>query len=183
MVKMARDTSMPDPLSDTTATSVVMAVIGHGWGKSALAQGYVARGYGIGWTSAVIQFVKGPDWHPGIRRFARRIGVEWYTIGHGRTWASDRRSDPHEAAQQAWAIARTHLSSGLVDLLVADEIGFALDYGWIRPQDVTQAIALRSPRTNLILTGNDLPLAVLDACDSITTLERTRDALGRPLLS
>lgn len=180
---VAPDASMPDPLSEPHASSVVMAVIGHGWGKSALAQGYVARGYGIGWNSAVIQFVKGPDWHPGIRRFARRIGVQWYTIGHGRTWASDRRADPHHAAQQAWSIARTHLSSGLIDLLVVDEIGFALDYGWIHPDDVTEVIALRSPRTNLILTGTDLPPSVLDACDSITTLERTRDALGRPLLS
>lgn len=164
-------------------TPLVFAVVGEGWGKSALAHGYVARGFGLDLRTTVVQFVKGPDWHPGVRDFARRLGAEWHVFGRGASWASKGIDMPARFARLALAEFRTAATSGERDLVVADEIGFALDYGWVDEQDVVDLLIARDAATSVILTGTSLPRSVLDACDAITTLERTRDPLGRPLFS
>lgn len=165
----------------TERSSIVFAVVGAGWGKSAMAQGYVARGWGLGWRSVVVQFVKGPDWHPNVAEFAHKLGVEWHVRGTGLTWVSSAHRDPRTRAGGAWSTARDRLASGDYDLVVLDEIGLALAYGWLKVDEVVQGITDRALRTNVILTAPELPDELLEVADTITTLERTRDALGRPL--
>lgn len=161
--------------------SIVFAVVGAGWGKSAMAQGYVARGWGLGWRSVVVQFVKGPDWHPDIGEFAHKLGIEWHVRGRGLTWVSDADRDPRSRAAGVWSVAKDRLDSGAYDLVVLDEIGIALAYGWLKTDEIVQGITERDPRTNVILTAPELPDQLLAITDTITTLDRTRDALGRPL--
>lgn len=161
--------------------SIVFAVVGAGWGKSAMAHGYVARGWGAGWKSVVVQFVKGADWHPNVAEFAHKLGIEWHMRGAGMTWASDAGRDPRARAQATWKVAADRLASGAYDLVVLDEIGIALMYGWLDVDQVLTGVTGRDPRTNVILTAPELPEPLLAIADTITTTERTRDALGRPL--
>lgn len=161
--------------------TIVHAAVGPGWGKSAMAQGYVARGWGLGWRSVVVQFVKGPDWHPNVSDFARKLDVEWHVLGTGMTWVSRAGRDPHDRADNAWRLAVSRMSSGTCDLVVLDEIGLALAYGWLDLDEVIDGLTGRASVTNVILTAPELPDALLDLADTITTFERTRDGLGRPM--
>jgi cob(I)alamin adenosyltransferase len=159
----------------------VLAAVGGGWGKSAMAQGYVARGWGLGWRSCVVQFVKGPDWHPRVAEFAHQLGIEWHVFGAGMTWASSARRDPTDRAAAAWSVAAERLVDGSCDLVVLDEVGLALAYGWLELDEVVARIGARARHTNVILTAPELPAPLLELADTITTFERTRDGLGRPL--
>lgn len=164
---------------------MVFAALGRGWGKSAMAHGYVARGFGLGWTSVIVQFVKGSDWHPRITEFAHRLGVETFVVGSGMTWASTGptpgHKDPTSRAQSAWRFARDKLLDDTTDLVVLDELGLALAYGWLDVDMVTEDLGRRDPRTHVIITATDLPEAVMNVADAVTTFERTLDPLGRPI--
>ena len=162
-------------------SSNVFAAVGDGWGKSAMAHGYVARGWGLGWRCLVVQFVKGPDWHPGIEAYARELGVEWEVFGAGMTWGSSPRRDPVSRAVATWSLAADRLRSGEYRLIVLDEIGLALAYGWLEVDTVIAGVTERAAGTNVILTAPELPPALLALADVVTTFERTRGGGGTPL--
>src|SRR5438046_596072 len=118
------------------AASRVLVNTGPGKGKSSAAFGVMGRAWARGWTVAVIQFVKGGKWQVGEKKLADHLGIEWHTLGDGFTWES---TDPDETAaknRHAWQVARDKLASGDYDLLILDELTYAVKHGWVAVDDV-----------------------------------------------
>ena len=85
--------------------SLVLVNTGHGKGKSSSAFGVMGRAWARGWTVAVVQFVKSGKWKVGERKLADHLGIEWYTIGDGFTWESDRpRRDRRQGPPRLGAV-------------------------------------------------------------------------------
>ena len=51
--------------------------------------GVVMRAVARRWRVCVVQFVKDGRWRTGEETSARKLGVEWWSIGDGFTWDSD----------------------------------------------------------------------------------------------
>ena len=113
------------------ADSIVLVNTGHGKGKSSAAFGVMGRAWARGWRVGVVQFVKGGKWKVGERKLADHLGVEWHTLGDGFTWESTDLDETAAKGRHAWEVARAKLSSGEYDLLILDELTYAVTYGWV----------------------------------------------------
>jgi cob(I)alamin adenosyltransferase len=156
--------------------SVVLVNTGDGKGKSTAAFGTLMRAVARGWNVAVVQFMKSGKWRVGEEAVARRLGVDWWTIGDGFTWESDDLDRSAVIAREAWKAAAAALASGLYDLVVLDEVTYPVNYGWIDDEPVWSAIRDRAPDTNVICTGRDAPEPLMDLADTVTEMRKVKHA-------
>src|SRR6202051_5065162 len=103
-----------------------------------------ARGRARGGRVGVVQFVKGGKWKTGERKLADQLGIEWQTLGDGFTWESTDLDETAAKGRHAWEGARQKLASGDYDLLILDELTYAITYGWIDVADVVAGITGRA---------------------------------------
>ncbi len=161
------------------AESIVLVNTGHGKGKSSAAFGVMGRGWARGWKVGVVQFVKGGKWKVGERKLADHLGIEWHTLGDGFTWESTDLDETEAKGRHAWEVARQKLASGELDLLILDELTYAVTYGWVSVQDVVAGIRDRAPRTNVVITGRDAAAELIDIADTVTEMRKVKHAYDR----
>ncbi|MGC8498654.1 MAG: cob(I)yrinic acid a,c-diamide adenosyltransferase [Acidimicrobiales bacterium] len=158
------------------ATSVVVVNTGDGKGKSSAAFGVMGRAWARGWRVCVVQFVKSGSWHSGEQKLAAHLGIEWHSLGDGFTWESTDLDESAARGRHAWEVARARLASGDYQLVILDEITYAMTYGWIATDEVVAALAARPPATNVILTGRQAPDAIVAAADTVTEMRLVKHA-------
>jgi cob(I)alamin adenosyltransferase len=159
--------------------SIVLLNTGDGKGKSSAAFGVMARGWARGWRVGVVQFVKGGKWQTGERKLADHLGVEWHTLGDGFTWESTDLDETAAKGRHAWEVARAKLASGDYDLLVLDELTYAVSYGWVPVQDVVAGLEARAPKTNVVMTGRNAAPELVDAADTVTEMRKVKHVYDR----
>lgn len=169
----------PDPQLDEQTTmrerrGIVMVLTGDGKGKSTSAFGTIARALGWGQRVGVVQFVKG-EWDTGEKRFlAAQPGVEWIVSGDGFEWTDEQVEQSSQSAMEAFAQAAAMMVSNDYDLIVLDEINWAMAEGDLDPRAVMQAIAARDKNCTVVLTGRSAPPEALEAADLITEMANVR---------
>jgi len=161
------------------ADSIVLLNTGHGKGKSSAAFGVMGRGWARGWTVGVVQFVKSGKWKTGERKLADHLGIEWHTLGDGFTWESTDLDETAAKARHAWSVARQKLASGDYDLLILDELTYAVTYGWVPVAEIVAGVAARATRTNVVITGRDAALELVELADTVTEMRKVKHAYDR----
>ncbi len=161
------------------ADSIVLLNTGNGKGKSSAAFGVMSRGWARGWRVAVVQFVKSGKWKTGERKLADHLGIEWHTLGDGFTWESTDLDETAAKGRHAWQVAAGMLSSGDYDLVIFDEITYAVTYGWVPAGDVAAAIRDRYPSTNVVMTGRNAPEELIEVADTVTEMRKVKHAYDR----
>ena len=156
--------------------SIVLLNTGHGKGKSSAAFGVMSRGWARGWKVGVVQFVKGGKWKTGERKLADHLGIEWHTLGDGFTWESTDLDETAAKGRHAWSVAAEKLASGDYDLLVLDELTYAVKYGWVPVNDVVEAVRNRAPKTSVVMTGRDAADELVDVADTVTEMRKVKHA-------
>ena len=130
------------------------------------------RSAGLGSRVVIAQFLKG-----GVRQGP---GGEVQLCG-GLSWlrpdvpACVSEPDQLEAAAAVdaiWELCSGHLQSGEVDQLVLDEVGLAVELGYIAEHDVLSSLEQRSPALDVIITGPSIPPSVMAMADQVTQLLR-----------
>ena len=154
--------------------SIVLLNTGDGKGKSSAAFGVMGRGWARGWRVGVVQFVKGGKWKVGERKLAEHLGIEWHTLGDGFTWESTDLDETAAKGRHAWEVARVKLSSGDYDLLILDELTYAVSYGWVPVEDVVAGIEGRHARTNVVVTGRNAAPELVDVADTVTEMRKVK---------
>jgi cob(I)alamin adenosyltransferase len=156
--------------------SLVLVNTGDGKGKSTAAFGTLMRSVSRGWSCCVIQFMKSGKWRVGEEDVARRLGVQWWTIGDGFTWESDDLDRSAAIARKAWEAAEEALRSGEHQLVVLDEVTYPVNYGWVDGDRVWTAIRDRAPETNVICTGRNAPAELVELADTVTEMRKVKHA-------
>jgi cob(I)alamin adenosyltransferase len=162
---------------------LVIVYTGHGKGKTTASLGMAFRALGHGWRVLVIQFFKG-DWPVvfGELEMAKRLApaFELLQLGKGfvQHMGDTKPLEEHlAAARQAVATARERISSGAYDLVVLDEIIYAIDYAGVRLvslEDVLGLIDIKPPHVHLVLTGRNAPQALIDRADLVTEMTEVK---------
>jgi cob(I)alamin adenosyltransferase len=147
--------------------SLVLVHTGDGKGKTTAAMGIAMRAAGHDQRVAVVQFMKSGTWRSGERLAAERLGVHWSVIGDGFTWDSDDLDGTADVARQAWAEAAATIAAGAHDVVVLDEITYAMTWGWIEVSDVVRALGERPDHVSVVLTGRDAPTEIVALADTV----------------
>jgi len=161
------------------AASILLVNTGAGKGKSSAAFGVMGRGWARGWRVGVVQFVKSGKWQTGERKLADHLGIEWHTLGDGFTWESTDLDETAAKGRHAWEVARAKLASGDYDLLILDELTYAVKYGWVDVADVVAGLRDRSPKTNVVVTGRDAPPEIIELADTVTEMVKVKHAFDQ----
>ena len=158
------------------ATSLVLVNTGDGKGKSSAAFGVMGRAWARGWEVCVVQFVKSGKWQSGEHKLAQHLGIEWQSLGDGFTWESTDLDETAAKGRHAWEVARQKITSGDFQLVILDEMTYAVNYGWIDADDVIEVIRSRPEKTNIIITGRDAPSGIVEIADTVTEMRPVKHA-------
>ncbi|MBI2984834.1 MAG: cob(I)yrinic acid a,c-diamide adenosyltransferase [Candidatus Kerfeldbacteria bacterium] len=155
------------------------AYIGDGKGKTTAAVGVAVRAAGYGWRVSFIQFMKSPPWPSGERQSLRKLGVEVLVLGEGfYKILNDRKpEEQHQAAAlKALAVLRKKVFSGQYQLVVADELGSAVEEQILDRQPVEKFLKDRAQdkkakMVHLIWTGHQKIKWMLKYADLVTEMK------------
>jgi cob(I)alamin adenosyltransferase len=156
--------------------SLVLVNTGHGKGKSSAAFGVMGRAWARGWKVGVVQFVKGGKWKVGERKLAEHLDIDWQVLGDGFTWESTDLDETAAKGRHAWEVARAKLASGEYDMLILDELTYAVTYGWVPVEDVVAGVVNRAPKTNVVITGRDAAPELIEIADTVTEMRMVKHA-------
>jgi len=157
---------------------LVIVYTGGGKGKTSAALGLVLRAVGYNHKVCMIQFVKG-SWHYGELDSAKRLAPEFelITAGKGFVGILDDKS-PREvhvkAANDTLEISKEKIMSGNFDVVILDEINYALQLKLLNLDDVIDLIKSKPPELDLVLTGNHAEEKVIELADLVTEMKEIK---------
>jgi cob(I)alamin adenosyltransferase len=166
----------------TQAKGLVIVYTGDGKGKTSAALGNVFRALGHGWRVLVIQFFKG-DWpivFGEIESAKAHPKLEILQLGKGFVQGmGDKKpfAEHKDAAESAIALAKRKIYSGEYDLVVLDEVIYAIDYLDIRLvdlKDILEIMEKKPSHVNLILTGRKAHQEIIDRADLVTEMKEIK---------
>lgn len=157
---------------------LLIVYTGGGKGKTTAALGMTLRAVGYGHKVLILQFIKG-SWHYGEMDGLRRLEpeVELVRGGEGFVGILDdtKPRETHEAAaRQALTLAKEKLATDAYDLVILDEINYALNMGLIGLDDVKALLAGRPRRLDLVLTGNYAHPDIIELADLVTEMREVK---------
>ncbi len=162
---------------------LLIVYTGNGKGKTTAALGAAFRALGHGWKVLVIQFFKG-DWPVvfGELEMSKRLApqFELWQLGKGfvKHMGDQKPFEEHlAAAQDAVRMAKEKIVSGAYDLIVLDEIMYAIDYAGVKLVSLDEVMGLidaKPPALHLILTGRNAPQAIIDRADLVTEMREIK---------
>jgi cob(I)alamin adenosyltransferase len=138
----------------------------------------MGRAWARGWRVGVVQVIKGGQWNTGEQKLGEHLGVDWWCLGDASPGVDRPRARPRRRAA-AWQVAREKLASGDYDLLILDELTYAITFGWVPVDDVVAGIRDRAPHTNVIVTGRDAPAELIELADTVSDVRMVKHAFDQ----
>lgn len=157
---------------------LIIVYTGKGKGKTTAALGIALRAVGHGYKVGMIQFIKG-EWYYGELTSSKRLEPEFELIAAGRGFVGiiddDHLIEDHQkAAKNAIEVAKQKIASGIYDIMILDEINYAAKLNLISQQDILGVIAAKPEKTSLVLTGNYVSEAIMNAADLVTEMKEIK---------
>jgi cob(I)alamin adenosyltransferase len=159
---------------------------GPGKGKTTAALGTALRAVGNGMRVLMLQFLKG-SWHYGeldaVQAFGDRFVLK--QLGRGFVKVGGAETDPEDLrmVEEAWAEASAAIASGEWDLVVLDEINYAIGYKMLDPEIVAQALRNRPEMVHVILTGRNAHPLLVELADTVTEMREVKHAYQKGILA
>jgi cob(I)alamin adenosyltransferase len=153
---------------------LVIVNTGDGKGKTSAALGVLMRSWGQNMRGVMLQFLKSKTGKWGEIRAAQRMGVEIIPLGQGFTWTSENLEQDRALAQSCWQQCREKIESGNYDVVIMDELTYALNYHWLDLEEVLTVLRQRDPMLHIIVTGRDAPQALIDFADMVTEMREIK---------
>ena len=157
---------------------LVIVYTGGGKGKTSAALGLVLRAVGYNHKVCMIQFVKG-SWHYGELASAKRLAPEFELITAGKGFVGilddkSPREDHVKAANDTLEISKEKVMSGKFDVVILDEINYALQLKLLNLDDVIDLIKSKPSELDLVLTGNHATEEVIELADLVTEMKEIK---------
>ena len=154
-------------IESSSNDGIVIVYTGSGKGKTTASLGVGLRAIGHGLRVCMVQFIKG-EWHYGELDSIKKLEPDFELIVAGKGFIGiiddDHAFEEHvRAARTALDIVEQKISLGTFDIIILDEINYAVHLGVLQLADVMKILQNRPKHLSLILTGNH-------ACEEIITL-------------
>ena len=94
-------------------------------------------------------------------------------------------TDPEDIrmVEAAWAEAREAIYSCAWDMVVLDEINYAISYGMLDAAVVAEALRNRPEMVHVILTGRNAHPLLLELADTVTEMREVKHAYQKGILA
>ena len=155
---------------------LVLVHTGDGKGKRTAAIGLAVRAWGDGFRILILQFIKG-SWKYGELAALKALGevdgrMEIRPLGIGFTKnASLEEMELHrKKAQEALQEASAEMMSGQWDMIILDEINYAVKFGLLEEQEVLGILSEKPKNLHVVLTGRDALPAIINRADLVTEM-------------
>ena len=73
--------------------------------------------------------------------------------------------------------------SGQWDLVILDEINYAIGYGMLDPAKVADALAHKPEQVHVILTGRNAHPSIVEIADTVTEMKQVKHAYEKGVLA
>jgi cob(I)alamin adenosyltransferase len=165
---------------------LIIVNTGPGKGKTTAAMGTGLRAVGQGLRVLMLQFLKG-SWHYGeldaVKAFGDRFVMK--QMGRGFVKVGTEKPDPEDVrmVEDAWAAAEKAISSGEWDLVILDEINYAISYGMLDPARVVESLQKKPESVHVILTGRNAHSTIVEIADTVTEMRQVKHAYEKGVLA
>ena len=150
---------------------LIIVNTGPGKGKTTAAMGTALRAVGNGLNVLMLQFLKG-SWHYGELDAVKAFGDNFVIkqMGRGFVKVGGAETDPEDVrlVEEAWAEAEQAILSGAWDLVILDEINYAISYKMLDPERVVAALKTKPEMVHVILTGRNAHPRIVEIADTVT---------------
>ena len=158
---------------------LIIVNTGPGKGKTTAAMGTALRAVGNGLKVLMLQFLKG-SWHYGELDAVKAFGDNWVIkqMGRGFVKVGGAETDPEDIrlVEEAWAEAEQAILSGTWDLVILDEINYAISYKMLDPEKVVAALKKKPEMVHVILTGRNAHPSIVEIADTVTEMKEVKHA-------
>ena len=157
---------------------LVIVYTGGGKGKTTAALGMALRAIGYDHKVCMIQFIKG-SWHYGELDSVKRLEPEFEIVTAGKGFVGilddkSPRSEHEKVAKEAIEFCKKKMLSGKYDLIIFDEINYAVDLKLITIQDVIGLINAKPNDLDVVLTGNHAKNEIIEMADLVTEMKEIK---------
>nr|AIF25192.1 Cob(I)alamin adenosyltransferase (cobO, btuR) [uncultured marine thaumarchaeote SAT1000_48_A08] len=157
---------------------LVIVYTGGGKGKTTAALGLALRAIGYNHKVCMIQFIKG-SWHYGEMDSSKKLAPEFELIAVGKGFVGimddkSPREEHEKIAEEAIKICKEKISSRNFDLVILDEVNYAIDLGLINIEDVIELIKTKPDNLDVVLTGNNAKQEIIDLADLVTEMKEIK---------
>ncbi|MCE5286363.1 MAG: cob(I)yrinic acid a,c-diamide adenosyltransferase [Pelosinus sp.] len=156
---------------------LVIVHTGNGKGKTTAALGLGLRAFGQGLKVLVVQFIKG-GWKYGelaaIEKLAPDFVIRQLGEGFIKGSSEDKMAEHRAAAQSALQAARDAIAAGIWQMIILDEINYAVKFGLLSVEDVLGLIDSKPPLLHLVLTGRDAADEIVASADLVTEMKEIK---------
>jgi len=202
---------MPDSTTTPEAArrGLILINTGPGKGKTTAALGTALRAAGNGMSVLILQFLKG-SWHYGELDAAAALNTALGAaesgtggtlspatgsasaqnfvirqLGRGFVKAGGAETDPEDIrlVEAAWAEAAAAILSGDWDMVVLDEINYAIGYKMLSPEAVAEVLRRKPEMVHVILTGRNAHPLLVELADTVTEMREVKHAYQRGILA
>jgi cob(I)alamin adenosyltransferase len=165
---------------------LILINTGPGKGKTTAALGTALRAVGNGMKVLVLQFLKG-SWHYGELDAVEAFGGNFLLkqMGRGFVKIGGAETDPEDVrlVEEAWAEARAAIESGAWDMVVLDEINYAISYKMLDAAAVADALKQKPEMVHVILTGRNAHPLLVELADTVTEMREVKHAYQKGILA
>ncbi len=113
-----------------------------------------------------------------ITSYCGRWGAGFVKIGGAETDPEDIR-----LVEEAWEEARQAIQSGEWDMVILDEINYAISYGMLDPAKVVETLEARPEMVHVILTGRNAHPSLVAIADTVTEMKEVKHAYQKGVLA
>ena len=165
---------------------LIIVNTGPGKGKTTAAMGTAFRAVGQGLRVLMLQFLKG-SWHYGELDAAKAFGDKFVIkqMGRGFVKVGAEKPDPEDVqmVEEAWAEAEKAIQSGEWDLVVLDEINYAISYGMLDAAKVVESLKRKPEMVHVILTGRNAHPTIVELADTVTEMRQVKHAYEKGVMA
>lgn len=168
-----------------TPAGLILVNTGHGKGKTTAALGTAIRAAGQGLRVLILQFIKGAMNYGELNSIKvlhkAGIPIEIRQMGKGFVYHK-QKSTPEElkaheeAAAEGWRMVQRAVQSEKWDLIVLDEINYAIDFGLVELEKVVELLKNKPASLHMILTGRNACSEIIDLAHTVTSMEPVKHA-------
>ena len=154
---------------------------GEGKGKTSAGMGILVRALGRGLSVKIIQLFKR---NTGEQFFFENSGFKYYQFKPLHPFFKSYSKDELESLKKEffefWKEATKDLN---YDVILIDEIGPGIAWGVISESLVFDLINSKPEKAELILTGRDMPLSVIEKADYVSEINKIKHPYDKGILA